>query len=99
MKVVFSESAETDLREIGDGLAKEDPRDALTFMSELRPAARRLGELLTAFPIVPRYHRHGIRCCRYGAYLIFFIIEGDRISLVHMLFGAEDYEPLLFPDA
>jgi plasmid stabilization system protein ParE len=34
----------------------------------------------------------------FGAYLIFYRVEADRVSIIHILHGARDYEALLFPD-
>ncbi len=52
----------------------------------------------SAFPLVPRYEQHGIRRRPYGRYLIFYRIEDDRVSILHFLRGAIDYEPLLFSE-
>ena len=54
-------------------------------------------------------HRTAIRWCRamniigirrrpFGNYLIFYRIGIDAIEVVHILHGARDYEPLLFPE-
>lgn len=34
----------------------------------------------------------------FGNFLIFYRIVADRIEVVHVLHGARDYEPLLFPE-
>ena len=97
MKVVFSEAAEADLEEIGDYIAKDSARRAVTFVRELRGRAQELGRMPRAFPLMPRYEHHGIRCRPHGNYLIFYRAEDDRVSIVHVLHGARDYEALLFP--
>ena len=98
MRVVFSDTSKTDLAEIGDYIAKNNPRRALTFVRELRAVANRLGGTPRAFPLVPRYEHHSIRRRPYRDYLIFYRVEEDRVVIVHILHGARDYEPLLFPE-
>ena len=39
----------------------------------------------------------GLRRRPYGAYLIFYRVGVDRIDVLHMLNGAQDYEAVLFP--
>ncbi len=39
---------------------------------------------------------YGIRRRSYGDYLIFYRIDDEQISIVHILHGARDYEALLF---
>ena len=60
-EVVFSKAAETDLESIGDHIAKDNARRALTFVRELQAKAQDIGRLPRAFPLVPRYEHHGIR--------------------------------------
>ncbi len=52
----------------------------------------------TAFPLVPRYERYGIRRRSHGNYLIFYQISGERIDVIHVLHGAREYLRLLLPD-
>ncbi len=99
MKVVFSDAAEADLEDIGDYIAKDNPRRALTFVRELRSVALRLGDMPRVLPLVPRYEHYGIRRRPSGNFLIFYRIEGEQVFIVHILHGARDYESLLFPEA
>ncbi len=98
MRVVLSAQATADLREIGLFIARDNRTRARSFVRELQAKAREIGEMPRAFPLVPRYERHGIRRRPYGRYLIFYRIEGDRVVVVHILHGARDYESLLFPE-
>jgi len=41
---------------------------------------------------------YGIRCRVHGNYLIFYRIDPDKLTIIHALQGARDYELLLFPD-
>jgi len=97
MRVVFSQQAKDGLREIALFIARDNKARALSFVGELRAKAQDIGRMPRAFPLVPRYEHHGIRRRPHGSYLIFYRVEDDRVSIVHILHGARDYEALLFP--
>ena len=98
MKVVLSDEARGDLERIGDHIAQDNPTRARSFVRELIEAAREIGDMPEGFPLVPRYERLGIRRRAHGNYLIFYRIEATRVTVIHILHGARDYEALLFPD-
>ena len=58
-----------------------------------------LADLPRRYPLVPRFERFGIRRCAYRGYLIFYRVLENAIEIVRILYGASDYESLLFPDA
>jgi plasmid stabilization system protein ParE len=99
VKVVFADDAMADLEQIGDFIARDNPRRAATFIRELRQAAIAIGAAPRAFPLIARYRQHGIRFRAFGSDLIFYTLGDDRLAIVHVLHGARDYEALLFPDA
>ncbi|VVE44461.1 type II toxin-antitoxin system RelE/ParE family toxin [Pandoraea soli] len=88
-----------DLETIGDYIARDNPRRAVTFIQELRDKCLSLAEMALAFPVVPRYERYGVRHRVYGNYQIFYrVIESDnRIDVVHVLHSARNYAAILFP--
>lgn len=92
----FSRQAECDLETLGDYIAQDSPLRALSFIAELRDKRLTLAELAEAFPLVPRYERHGVRRRAHGAYLIFSRIEADAITVLHVLHGAQDYAAIPF---
>lgn len=98
MKVVFSRSAGADLEAIGDHIARDSPARAVSFLLELEKNAQQIGNNPKAYPLVPRYEDRGIRRRVHGEYLIFFRIEADKVTILHVLHGARDYASLLFPD-
>jgi toxin ParE1/3/4 len=98
MNVEFSAEAEADLEAIADYIARDNPVRALSFVREIIERCTSLAEMPEAFPVVPRYQHHGIRRRVHGRYLIFYRIEVDRITILHVLNGAMDFEALLFPD-
>ncbi|MCY1740714.1 type II toxin-antitoxin system RelE/ParE family toxin [Ensifer sp. SL37] len=96
MIVEFSGEAESDLEQIADYIAKDNPLRALAFVQELRARCEALAYGPLAFPLVPRYEGHNIRRRVHGNYLIFYRAEAERVLIVHVLHGALDYAALLF---
>lgn len=96
MIVVITARAEADLEQIGDYIARDNPRRAITFVAELIERCERLAETPEGFPLIPRYEASGIRRRTYGGYLIFYRVGEDRIEILHVLNGAQDYEAILF---
>ena len=98
MKVVITDDALNDLQQIGDHIARDNPERARSFVAELLAKAQGLADLPEGFPLVPRYAELGIRRRAHGAYLIFYRLEPDHMTVIHILHGARDYEALLFPE-
>lgn len=97
MIVHFTAEAERDLEAIGDYIARDSPGRALSFVRELRGKCQGLADMAERFPLVPRYETAGVRRRGHGNYLIFYRVEPDRVVIVHVLHGAQDYAPILFP--
>lgn len=98
MKVVLTTEAIDDLERIGDYIARDNPARAASFVQKLIEKARLLGEMPQGFPVVPRYAHLGVRRCAHNNYLIFYRVEEDRVSIIHILHGARDVDALLFPE-
>ncbi|CAO4148120.1 type II toxin-antitoxin system RelE/ParE family toxin [Methylorubrum thiocyanatum] len=98
MIVVFAAEAEADLERVGDFIAQDNPRRAVSFVTELVERCLQLADIPEGFPLVPRHAQSGIRRRPYGSYLIFYRVRGERIEILHVLSGARDWESLLFPD-
>lgn len=97
MKVLLTTEAEGDLERIGDYIALDNPRRALSFVLELRDKCMSLASLSLAFPLVPRYAHNGIRRRVHENYLIFYRIEAEQVVIIHVLYGAMDYTTILYP--
>ena len=97
MIVRLTLEAERDLEAIGDRIAEGGPARAISFVAELREACLGLSSFPAAWPLVPRHEAQGVRRRVHGAYLIFYRIDRDAIVVIHVLHGAMDYEPILFP--
>ncbi|WP_137136719.1 type II toxin-antitoxin system RelE/ParE family toxin [Rhizobium sp. FKY42] len=98
MILEFSSEAESDLEQIADYIAQDNPRRALSFIRELRSKCEDLVDNPNGFSLVPRYERHGIRRRVHGNYLIFYRVESAKVVVVHVLHGATDYGAILFGD-
>jgi toxin ParE1/3/4 len=97
MIVRLTAQGERDLEAIGDYIAADSPAAAVRFAMELRDACLGLSDFPARFPLVPRYEASGVRRRVYGNYLIFYRIEVDAVTILHILNGAVDYEGILFP--
>jgi plasmid stabilization system protein ParE len=66
MKLVFAEEARRDLFAIGDYIAKDNPRRALSFVEEIEWHRKRIADHPLAYALVPRHEASGIRRAVYG---------------------------------
>lgn len=89
MRVAFSRLAETDLESIGDYIARDNPRRALEFVEELRLGCEDIARTPLAHPVRPELGKD-LRSCVHGSYVIFFVVEQNRILIVRILHGARD---------
>jgi toxin ParE1/3/4 len=91
--VIFSPEAEADLQEIGDYIAQDNPRRALSFVRELFEHALRLTDTPYAYPkrddLSP-----GLMMAVHGSYLILFRVGNEHIEIVRITHGARDLSRL-----
>ncbi len=97
MIVDITAAAEADLEAIGDYIARDNPKRAVSFVRDLHRSCLDIAEMPEAWPLVPRYEHHGIRRRVHGRYLIFYRTGPGRITVLHILNGAMDVEAILFP--
>ena len=97
MKVVVTDAAYDDLLQIGREIRKDNPARAETFVAELYERCQRLGGMPRAFPLLPDWEDSGVRRRPHGNYLIFYRVGAEQIEILHVLHGAREYEPILFP--
>lgn len=95
MRVVLTTGARSDLRKIAFHIAKDNPPRARSFVAELQDVASRLGGMPRAFPLVPRYERHGIRRRSYRGYGILYALESDRVVVYRCLGPGQDHDRAL----
>ena len=97
MIVHLSAEAEYDLETIGDYIARDNAARALSFLQELRSKCLGLADMPERFPLVPRYEATGVRRRGHGDYLIFYRVEAEKVIILHILHGAQNYNTILFP--
>jgi toxin ParE1/3/4 len=83
---------------IGDGIAQDSPIRRSLSSTNWKPASAGLLQRL-AYALVPRHEGSGIWRIVHGAYLIFYRIDSDQVTIIHDIHGAMDYDALLFPEA
>lgn len=98
MIVRLSAEAEQDLERIADYIALDNPVRAVSFLQELRGKCLALADMPERFPLVPRYEASGVRRRSHGNYLIFYRVEPEKVVVIHILHGAQDYAAILFPN-
>lgn len=98
MRLVLTAGAKNELLRIGDAIARDHPRRALSFIEELEAGCACLTEMPRPYPLLPRHERADIRRAVHGNYLIFYQIGPDTVEVLHILHGAQDYEGILFPE-
>ena len=95
MKVILTPDALADLDHIAEHIEKDNPARAISFVEELREAARRLADLPQGYPLVPRYERYGIRRRSYRRYGILYRPEAHRILILRFLGPGQDHDRAL----
>jgi plasmid stabilization system protein ParE len=90
MRVVLSDRAKADLRDIAFYIARDSPKRARFFVRELRQKAMEIGDNPSVFPIFERYKDREIRRRVYGNYLIFYSVIRSTIMILYIVHGAMD---------
>ncbi len=98
MIVELTFEAERDIEDIGDYIARDNPKRAFSFVEELRVKCFDLAHAPRGYPLVPRYEARRVRRRIHGSYLIFYREEPDKVIILHILHGAMDYAAILFPE-
>jgi toxin ParE1/3/4 len=96
MQCEFSPLAELDLEEIGDYIARDNPRRAVSFIQEIRERCAKVAASPAAARLRPELGE-GIRMVTFGRYLIFFTFNTHRVRIERVLHAAR-YIPALFED-
>lgn len=94
MRLILSPRAELDLEEIGDYIARDNPKRALSFIGELEAHCHRIAETPTAFPkrddIEP-----GLQMGVHGNYLLLFHAKGDTVRIERIVHGMRRIQDLI----
>ena len=82
----FSRKAEEDLESIADYIASDNPRRALSYISELRTRCHSLVTFPEAAVLKPEFGE-GIRMTPFGRYLIFYTVQATCVRVERILAG------------
>ena len=96
MKIVFSESAEQDLEDIADWIARDNPERAGSFVAELVRTCKSIGRAPRSYPLGDRSRDPTLRRRIHRSYLIFFDIGPKEVEILHIVHGARDYAQIVF---
>ena len=86
----FTPQAEIDLEEIGDYIALDNPRRAVSFIREMRQHCEKIAEGPHHYVARPDLG-DTIRICAHGNYLIVFEPFDDGTLILRVLHGARYY--------
>ncbi|MFC4486849.1 type II toxin-antitoxin system RelE/ParE family toxin [Tepidiphilus baoligensis] len=90
-RLIFLPQAEADLEAIGDYIARQNPRRAVSFVCELRAQCRKIAQAPKAYRPRPELGP-GLHSCAYGNYLVLFFEEPGLVRIVRVLHGAMDID-------
>ncbi|ATU90591.1 type II toxin-antitoxin system RelE/ParE family toxin [Phyllobacterium zundukense] len=98
MKVIFTEEARQDLFAIGDYIAGDNPRRALTFVNELQAHCVSIGDFPESSPLLSRHEETKIRRAVHGSYAIFYVGGLEAVIILRVLNSSMNYERFLFEE-
>jgi len=93
-RLEFKPSALTDLADIAEFIARDNPRRGLSFVGEIEQACR----LWAENPLAGRERhdtREGIRSFPHGNYVVFYIPLSDGIMVVRVLHASRDHRHMV----
>lgn len=91
IRLELSPEAEQDLESIGDYIAKDNPRRAMSFVRELKAQCRKITNAPKGYRERPELGK-GIRFCAYGNYVVIFYEDPSLVRIVRILHGSMDIE-------
>jgi len=94
MHVALSRRIETDLQEIGDYIAMDNPIRARTFIEELESQMDSIGRNPRGYRLRPDLGPE-VRLAAYGRYVILFRIMKDYVLIDRVVHGARDLTRLI----
>jgi toxin ParE1/3/4 len=93
MRIALTPAAEADLEQIGDYIARDDPRRAVTFVGEIEARIAKISNLPKAGRLRPEWGAD-VRSTPFGNYLIVWRLRGDVLQILRVIHGARDLDAL-----
>jgi toxin ParE1/3/4 len=94
MKIVWTEPAVEDLRELHAYIARDSETYASGFVERIILAADRLADYPKVGRIVPETNDENVRELLYQRYRIIYRVKGDSIEMLSVIHGARDLEEI-----
>jgi len=94
MRVEFSRWVEGDLEAIGDFIAQDNPRRAVSFIREIREKIDRIGRQPMLYQLRPEIGEDA-RLAVVGRYVILFRVVGETVRIERVVYGGRDLPDLL----
>jgi len=96
--VFITDDAEEDLERIGDYIGQHNPVRAESFVDELIERAQSLSRMALRFSVVKRLEHRSVRRLPHKGYSIYYRVANERVEVLRILNGAQDYETILLGD-
>lgn len=93
MTCIFTAQAKSDLEMIGDYIALDNPKRAVTFIQEIRQSCTNIMNTPFGYPLAPEYGKD-IRRLPHGNYLILYRVSGDDVVIIHIVHAARQIRAL-----
>lgn len=93
-KVIWAEAAWNDLQQTAEFIARDSPRYAAAFVSEVRDAARSLARFAERGRVVPEVREPTIRELLVGSYRLIYQIQENASNILALIHGARDLAAL-----
>nr|WP_305891078.1 type II toxin-antitoxin system RelE/ParE family toxin [Methylomonas sp. WSC-7] len=87
--MIVTPLAERDIEVIGDYIAQDNPRRAISFVRELFAQCKTIAENPPGYRLRPEL-ADDLRSCAYGNYMIFFNATEQEVTIIRVLHGARD---------
>ena len=94
MRIVWTEPAVEDLRELHAYIARDSETYASGFVERIILAADRLADHPKVGRIVPETNDENVRELLYQRYRIIYRVKGDSIEMLSVIHGARDLEEI-----
>jgi len=97
MRCGFSTTAELDLEETGDYIARDNPKRAISFIAELKERCFLIVHAPYGSPLREDLGA-GVRMVSFGRYLIFYTVheDADEVRVERILHAARDIDQSFF---
>ena len=92
MKARFSRASEIDLVVIGDFIARESPRRAVSFVRELRTAASKAATGPKLYPVRAELTK-SVRRIVHGSYAIYYTVSSTEVMIERIMHSAMSGHP------